>query len=176
MPGVSVWRITAPTNQAASRPDRAVASRRLPGLTCLVKSSMMPAPKAGMLQASSIQPMYRISSARAPCKGARPNASRPAATPRRMPTPPTRGTALWWNFCGPEKSWSSARGCFLATRSNSRLTTTETAKATNASIMWVVPVCCFAADDKGRACGPEPEFRPDEEVKARALQARWGGG
>ncbi len=109
-------------------------------------------------------------------KGARPNASRPAATPRRMPTPPTRGTALWWNFCGPEKSWSSARGCFLATRSTSRLTTTETAKATNASTMWVVPDFCKAADDKGRARKPEPEFRPGEEVKARALQARVGVG
>jgi hypothetical protein len=53
---------------------------------------------------------------------------------------------------------------------------TETAKATSASIMWVVPDSCWATDDKGRACGPEPEFGPGEEVKARALQARVGVG
>jgi len=56
------------------------------------------------------------------------------------------------------------------------LTTTETAKATSASLMCVIPDCCIAADDKGRARKPEPEFRPGEEVKARALQGRVGVG
>jgi hypothetical protein len=38
--------------------------------------------------------------------------------------------------------------------------------------MCVVPDFCSDADDKGKARKPEPEFRPGEEVKARALQAR----
>ncbi len=123
-PGMSVCKMTASSSQTASAAEKQVASSRQRAATFLVRSSAMPTRNAGRPHAMKTQKggeesfCVRLSNTLA------------TAIATRTPTPPIRGTARLWNFCGPEKSVSAViHACDDADRTTSKVVTSEVRNA-----------------------------------------------
>jgi hypothetical protein len=125
----------------------------------LVRSSARPKAKAGIDVAMSIQ-RARESGAPVTCA-----TTAPTTSAAKTAMPPTRGTGRWWNFCGPERSWSAdILACADAERMRTRVMVSAVRKVTTRRAMT-----------SAQPCHGLPQARRSHATPASAVSVRVAG-